>query len=88
MLVGLGITLISRDAVSRELEGALEEWCCPRAEVAHDGGRESIVPHQRAWHLVARAGDELPPTARLFLTHLAGPHAPRRDDRFHLVERA
>jgi DNA-binding transcriptional LysR family regulator len=57
--VGLGITLISRDAVARELEeGALEEWRCP------------TIPRQRAWHVVARAGEELPPTAQLFVDHL------------------
>ena len=59
--VGLGITLISRDAVTRELdEGALEEWRC------------ADLPRQRAWHVVARADEPLPATARLFLTHLAG----------------
>ncbi|MFN2502875.1 MAG: LysR substrate-binding domain-containing protein [Acidimicrobiales bacterium] len=68
--VGLGITLISRDAVARELEmGTLEEWCCP------------TLPRHRAWHLVARAGDELPATAALFLNHITGPGA----DGFRLV---
>lgn len=69
--VGLGITLISRDAVARELEnGDLEEWTMP-------GGRRS-----RSWHVVARAGDELPATARLFLEELiaapddSGPFVP------------
>ena len=58
--VGLGITLISRDAVARELEqGALEEWRC------------ADLPRQRAWHVVARANEHLPATAGLFLTHLA-----------------
>lgn len=57
--VGLGITLISRDAVVRELdEGTLEEWRCPG------------IPRQRAWHVVARADEHLPATAGLFLTHL------------------
>lgn len=60
--VGLGITLISRDAVVRELEdGALEEWRCP------------TIPRQRAWHLVARTGEDLPPTAQLFVEHLTTP---------------
>ena len=60
--VGLGITLISRDAVARELEdGALEEWRCP------------TIPRQRAWHLVARADEQLPPTAQLFVDHLTAP---------------
>lgn len=58
--VGLGIALISRDAVARELEdGALEEWRIP------------TLPRHRAWHLVARAGEALPPTAGLFVRHLA-----------------
>jgi DNA-binding transcriptional LysR family regulator len=59
--VGLGITLISRDAVARELdEGAMEEWRC------------ADLPRQRAWHVVARAEEHLPATAGLFLTHLVG----------------
>lgn len=59
--VGLGITLISRDAVVRELdEGTLEEWRC------------ADLPRQRAWHVVARAHEHLPATAGLFLTHLVG----------------
>lgn len=59
---GLGVTLISRDAVARELEGrALEEWRCPG------------LPLRRAWHVVGRAGEDLPPTAGLFLAGLAGP---------------
>ena len=58
--VGLGITLISRDAVARELdEGTLEEWRC------------ADLPRHRAWHVVARAHELLPATAGLFLTHLA-----------------
>jgi LysR family transcriptional regulator, low CO2-responsive transcriptional regulator len=59
--VGLGITLISRDAVARELdEGTLEEWRC------------ADLPRRRAWHVVARADEPLPATAGLFLRHLAG----------------
>ncbi len=59
--VGLGITLISRDAVARELdEGTLEEWRC------------ADLPRQRAWHVVARADEPLPATAGLFLSHLVG----------------
>ena len=57
--VGLGVTLISRDAVARELdEGTLEEWRCP------------TLPRHRAWHLVSRAGEDLAPTAGLFLSHV------------------
>ncbi|MGI9120997.1 MAG: LysR family transcriptional regulator [Acidimicrobiales bacterium] len=56
---GLGLTLISRDAVARELSrGALEEWRC-------DG-----LPLERGWHVVGRAEEELTPTARLFLAGL------------------
>ena len=70
--VGLGITLISRDAVARELEeGQLEEWRC------------SDLPRHRAWHVVARANEHLPATAGLFLTHLVGAGA----DGFTLVRR-
>jgi len=59
--VGLGITLISRDAVARELEeGTLEEWRC------------ADLPRHRAWHVVARADEHLPSTAELFLGHLVG----------------
>jgi DNA-binding transcriptional LysR family regulator len=62
--VGLGITLISHDAVARELEeGTLEEWRCP------------TLPRHRAWHLVSRSGEDLAPTAGLFLSHVtADPH--------------
>ncbi len=59
--VGLGITLISHDAVARELdEGTLEEWRC------------ADLPRHRAWHVAARANEHLPGTAALFLAHLAG----------------
>jgi DNA-binding transcriptional LysR family regulator len=68
--VGLGITLISRDAVVRELdEGTLEEWRCAN------------LPRQRAWHVAARAQEHLPATAGLFLTHLVSAGA----DGFTLV---
>jgi len=71
--VGLGITLISRDAVTRELdEGTLEEWRC------------ADLPRQRAWHVVARADEHLPATAGLFLTHLVASGA----DGFTLVREA
>lgn len=71
--VGLGITLISRDAVARELdEGTLEEWRC------------AGIPRQRAWHVVARANEHLPATSGLFLTHLVGAGA----DGFTLVREA
>lgn len=57
--MGLGITLISRDAVAPQLEsGALEEW------------RHGRLPLRREWHLVGRADEDLVPTARLMLEHL------------------
>jgi DNA-binding transcriptional LysR family regulator len=57
--VGLGITLISRDAVARELEdGVLQELRIP------------TFPRHRAWHLVARASEDLPSSAALFVEHL------------------
>ena len=87
VLVGLGITLISRDAVARELdEGALEEW-----RVVPDGASGDAVhavPRHRAWHLVARSGDELDPTARLFLSHLAQPDGAANADWFTPVDHA
>lgn len=62
---GLGMTLISRDAVTRELDdGTLVEL------------RYGPVPLRRSWHVVARAGEELPGTARLFLDHLLSPERP------------
>jgi DNA-binding transcriptional LysR family regulator len=70
--VGLGITLISRDAVARELDdGTLEEWRCPS------------LPRHRAWHLAARTTDDLPATARLFVEHLTAGQP--GDDGFSLV---
>lgn len=70
--VGLGIALISRDAVAGELEvGALEEWRIP------------TLPRHRAWHVVARAGEGLPPTGALFVHHLADRE--RSGDGFTLV---
>lgn len=61
--VGLGVALISLDAVRRQLtDGALEELV------------SGPLPLVRQWHLVARARDGLPETARMFIDHvLAGP---------------
>jgi DNA-binding transcriptional LysR family regulator len=57
--IGLGVTLISADAVAGDLEsGALEEWRIPGP------------PIDRPWHLVARAGEPLAPTPNRFLAHL------------------
>jgi DNA-binding transcriptional LysR family regulator len=53
--VGLGVTLISRDAVRRELEeGTLQEWRCPG------------LPLERTWHAVAVADDATQGPARRF----------------------
>ncbi len=70
--IGLGITLISADAVAGELESqVIEEW------------RYGPLPLQREWHLVARDGESLAPGARRFLHHLVdnGPSS----ERFHLT---
>jgi LysR family transcriptional regulator, low CO2-responsive transcriptional regulator len=74
---GLGVTLISRDAVDRELaRGTLEEWRCPG------------LPLKRTWHVVGRAGEDLPPTTALFLANLAAPDETLSAGRFHLHEPA
>ena len=65
VLAGLGVTLISRDAVARELdEQALQEWRGPG------------LPIERAWHVVTRAGEELPATAQLFVSELVAGGSP------------
>lgn len=57
--IGLGVTLISADAVASDLAGgALEEW-------QHQG-----LPLERPWHLFGRAGEPLAPTPDRFLAHL------------------
>lgn len=59
-IVGLGVALMSRAAVGRELdEGSLEE-------LPADG-----LPLVRHWHLAAREGD-LPATAETFRDHVVG----------------
>lgn len=59
--VGLGVALLSRDAVQRQLaDGTLVEL------------RTGPLPLQRNWCLVGREGDKLPATARLFLDHAVG----------------
>lgn len=59
VLIGLGVTLISRDAVADHLaDGLLEEWS------------HGPVPLERAWHLVSRANEPLAATPRLFLDGL------------------
>lgn len=74
---GLGVTLISRDAVVRELgRGELEEWRGPG------------LPLERTWHVVGRAGEDLPPTAALFLAGLAAPGEALWAGRFRLREAA
>lgn len=57
--IGLGITLISRDAVDEHLSGgALEEW------------RHGPLPLERDWHLVSSADEPIPATPQLFLDHV------------------
>lgn len=57
--IGLGITLISRDAVDEYLlAGALEEW------------RYGPLPLERAWHLVGATNKPLGATHQLFVDHL------------------
>ncbi|MGH9041057.1 MAG: LysR family transcriptional regulator [Acidimicrobiia bacterium] len=59
VLIGLGVALISRDAVAGHLtEGQLEEWT------------HGPLPLNRDWHLVGRAAEPLPATPRLFLEGL------------------
>ncbi|MDQ3944859.1 MAG: LysR family transcriptional regulator [Actinomycetota bacterium] len=61
VLIGLGVTLVSRDAVAPELAGgALEEWRCPP------------LPLRREWHAATRSDSPLPPTGQLLLEHLIG----------------
>jgi DNA-binding transcriptional LysR family regulator len=75
--VGLGTTLISRDAVAGELEtGGLEEW------------ERAGLRQERSWHLVGRAGEELPATAALFLAHLTAPGRSAAHDGFRPGGRA
>jgi DNA-binding transcriptional LysR family regulator len=57
--VGLGVTLISRDAVAAELSSG-------RLVVVEAPG----VPMQREWHIVTRDETDLPGAATLFLDHL------------------
>lgn len=69
---GLGVTLISRDAVARELgRGALEEWRSPG------------LPLERSWHVVGRADEALAPTAALFLEGLTTPGEVAGSEPFH-----
>ena len=56
--VGLGITLLSRDAAGAELDkGSSEEW------------RHGHLPLRREWHVVGRAHEEVDPAAMLMLEH-------------------
>jgi LysR family transcriptional regulator, low CO2-responsive transcriptional regulator len=57
--VGLGISVLSRDAVADQLErGTLIEWRVPP------------FPVERPWHAVTRADRPVPATAQLFIDHL------------------
>jgi DNA-binding transcriptional LysR family regulator len=56
---GLGVAVLSRDAVADQLErGLLVEWRVPP------------FPVQRPWHAVTRADRPVPATAELFINHL------------------
>lgn len=76
LAVGLGITLISRDAVAVQLgSGVLVELHAPG------------LPLERSWHIITRAGEPLPATAELFVSELVAagefhlpPPVPRRGD--------
>jgi DNA-binding transcriptional LysR family regulator len=57
--VGLGVTLISKDAVRREVEAGTVRILPVRG-----------LPLRRHWHAVTRAGEDLHGAARLFLDHL------------------
>jgi DNA-binding transcriptional LysR family regulator len=71
---GLGVTLISRDAVARELaRGGLEEWRAPG------------LPLERTWHAVGRAEEDLTPTAALFLNGLVTPEEVAEGEAFQRV---
>jgi DNA-binding transcriptional LysR family regulator len=57
--IGLGITLVSADAVAGDLAaGGLEEWQHPE------------LPIERPWHLLGRTGEAPAPTPQRFLDHL------------------
>lgn len=59
LVVGLGVTLLSLDAIGDELaRGSLVEVRAPG------------TPLRRAWHLVARGDEPLAATAQLFVEHL------------------
>ncbi len=59
LVVGLGITLVSRDAVRDELaQGRLVDLRAPR------------TPVHRAWHVITRSGEPLTATAELFIQYL------------------
>lgn len=73
--VGLGVALISRDAVARQLvEGTLVEW------------RSGPLPLEKSWQLVARTDAPLPATAQLFVDHVLGP-SDERDEAHAAGER-
>lgn len=56
--IGLGVTLVSRDAVDEYLQsGALEEW------------RYGPLPYERAWHLVSAVNQPITGVPQRFLDH-------------------
>jgi DNA-binding transcriptional LysR family regulator len=68
-VAGLGVTLVSRSAVVREVEAG-------QLTVVRAPG----TPLRRPWHVVTRA--EVPAPARLFLAHLSSADAPAVTPRF------
>ena len=59
LAIGLGVTLLSLDAIGEELaRGSLVEVRAPG------------MPLRRAWHLIARGDEPLAATAQLFVEHL------------------
>jgi len=71
--VGLGVALISLDAVAASLaDGSVTVWSCPG------------TPLNRPWHLVAHASEPLSPTARALARSMAaapGGFSPTADGR-------
>ncbi len=73
--IGLGITLISSDAVAHYLnEASLEKWIY------------GPLPLKRKWHLVARNDEKRSETAKLFIEHITNVHEITNFASFELIE--